>query len=84
MVTCKDCLHHDVCRIAHYQGDERILKNSPCKHFLPTADVVERNKLNKLLESKYGDLENNRGCNVNGQWLSVAAIVEIIAQATKE
>ena len=55
-------------------------------HFakLETADVVERNKLKQLIERKYGDLDNTCGCYVNGQWLSVAAIVELIDQTTKE
>lgn len=50
----------------------------------PTADVVERTRLKQLIERKYGDLDNDRGCNVNGQWLSVAAIVELIDQAATE
>ena len=50
----------------------------------PKADVVERNKLKQLIANKYGDLDNICGCNVNGQWLSVAAIVELIDRAAKE
>ena len=50
----------------------------------PAADVVDRNKLKQLIANKYGDLDNICGCNVNGQWLSVAAIVELIDQAAKE
>lgn len=48
------------------------------------ADVAEQSKLKQLIARKYGDLDNNRGCNVNGQWLSVAAIVELIDQAATE
>lgn len=50
----------------------------------PTEDVIGRNKLKQLIERKYGALDNICGCNVNGQWLSVAAIVELIDQAVKE
>ena len=48
------------------------------------ANVVEPDKLKKLIERKYGSLDNTCGCNVNGRWLSVAAIVELIEQAVKE
>lgn len=51
---------------------------------VPAAEVVEPDKLKNLIERKYGDLDNTCGCNVNGQWLSVAAIVELIEQAVKE
>lgn len=52
----------------------------------PATDSVERTKLKikKLIKRKYGDLDNMRGCIVNGHWLSVAAIVELIDQAAKE
>ena len=36
MVTCKDCIHYDIC-IFHLNGNE----NEQCKQFLKTADVVE-------------------------------------------
>lgn len=34
--------------------------------------------LKKLLESRYGDLKNPQGCYVNGAWLSVEAVAELI------
>lgn len=40
MATCKDCLHYDVCMIVRHNGDDRVLANSPCKHFLSSADVT--------------------------------------------
>jgi hypothetical protein len=32
------------------------------------------------LEEKYGDLSDDGGCYVNGKWLSVNEIVELILQ----
>jgi len=49
----------------------------------PAANVVECDELKKLIERKYGDLDNTRGCNINGQWLSIASIVELIEQGAK-
>ncbi len=34
--------------------------------------------LKEMLERRYGDLKNPQGCYVNGAWLSVAAIAELI------
>lgn len=39
-------------------------------------EVLELLKI--LLERRYGSLEDDRGCYVNGKWLSVSAIVELI------
>lgn len=40
--------------------------------------------LKKLIEQKYGTLDDERGCYVNGQWLSVADIVNLIDEADEE
>ena len=37
----------------------------------------------KQIERRYGDINNN-GCYINGRWLSVAAIVNLVKQADKE
>lgn len=39
---------------------------------------IDKNKLLDALEEKYGDLNDNCGCYVNNEWLSVKQIVEII------
>lgn len=41
---------------------------------------IEKEELLKLLEEKYGDLSNERGCYVDGAWLSVSNIVELIEE----
>ena len=41
MKTCKDCIHYDVCFIVKQDGDGRVLKNSPCKHFKDKSLFVE-------------------------------------------
>ena len=40
--------------------------------------------LKGLIERKYGTLDDIRGAYLNGQWLSVEAIVELIDQADEE
>lgn len=44
--------------------------------------LINKEELLEMIERKYGDLENNRGCYVhNGEdyeWLSIADIVDII------
>lgn len=40
--------------------------------------------LKKLIERKYGSLDDSRGAYLNGKWLSVEAIVELIDQADEE
>lgn len=81
--------------IAYVEEQYRLFRNEEEKQsvvegcveslkFVPVAEVIVPDKLKKLLERKYGDLDNPCGCNVNGQWLSVAAIVELIEQAVKE
>lgn len=37
-----------------------------------------------LLERKYSSLEDGRGCYVNGAWLSVSSIVEIIERVDEK
>ena len=37
-----------------------------------------------LLERRYGSLEDGRGCYVNGAWLSVTAIVELIERVDEK
>ena len=39
--NCKDCICYDVCFVVRHNGDDRVLRNSPCKHFRNKADVVE-------------------------------------------
>ena len=40
--------------------------------------------LKKLIEQKYGTLDDERGCYVNGQWLSVANIVSLIDETDED
>lgn len=40
--------------------------------------------LKQLIERKYGTLDDPRGAYLNGQWLSVEAIVELIDRADNE
>ena len=40
-MTCKECIHHKICRIVYYNGDDRVLENSPCEYFKNKADLVE-------------------------------------------
>lgn len=42
------------------------------------------NRLLKLIERKYGALNNDSGCYVNGRWLSVEAIVTLIDKVDRE
>ena len=41
------------------------------------------NQLKNLLERRYGSLEDNRGCYINGNWLSVSIIVRLIDKVDK-
>ena len=41
MASCKECIHYEVCIVVRHNGDDRVLSNSPCKRYIPTADVVE-------------------------------------------
>ena len=41
MKICKDCIHYDVCFIVKQDGDGRVLKNSPCKHFKDNFLVLD-------------------------------------------
>lgn len=47
-----------------------------------SGDALDR--LKRLLEKRYGNLDNECGCYVNGQWLSVADIVSLIDEADEE
>ena len=38
----------------------------------------------KLIRRKYGDLSNDSGCYINGRWLSVEAIVNLIDEADRK
>ncbi len=40
--------------------------------------------LKELIEHVYGTLDDNRGAYVNGQWLSVEKIVELINLADED
>lgn len=48
-MTCKDCIHHDVCAVVRVNGDDRVLKNSPCNHFIDKSRYIK-------LPCKVGDL----------------------------
>lgn len=39
--NCKDCICYDVCFVVRHNGDDRVLRNSPCKHFRNKVDMVE-------------------------------------------
>lgn len=41
-------------------------------------------KLKELLERRYGDLNDPRGCYVNGSWLSLERIMELINRVDEE
>lgn len=41
MESCKDCIHHKICRIAYHNGDDRVLEKSPCAYYKNKADLVE-------------------------------------------
>ena len=40
--------------------------------------LIDKEELLRTIERKYGDLENERGCYVDYNWLSVKDIVDII------
>ena len=40
--------------------------------------------LKELIDKKYGTLDDERGAYLNGKWLSVAAIVQLINKADEE
>ena len=39
--------------------------------------------LKALIEKRFGSLDNDCGCYVNGQWLSVASVAKLIDEAEK-
>lgn len=41
---------------------------------------INKEELLEALKKKYGDLNNDRGCYVNGRWLSIYDIVKIIEE----
>lgn len=45
-------------------------------------EVLKR--LKELMEKKYGDIDDDRGCYVNGRWLSLAAIYTMMLQVDDE
>lgn len=38
----------------------------------------------ELIEKKYGTLDDERGAYLNGKWLSIEAIVQLIKKADEE
>lgn len=40
--------------------------------------------LKELIKNKYGTLDDECGAYLNGEWLSVEAIIELIDRADKE
>lgn len=45
---------------------------------------IDKEELLNMIEEKYGDLNNDRGCFCNGTWLSIYQIIEIINSFTNE
>ena len=45
---------------------------------------MDAQELKDKIEAKYGDLENELGCYVNGEWLSVKDIVELIDECGRD
>ena len=50
MATCKECFHYKICKIVYRNGDDRVLKNSPCEYFKNKADY-EKIKHGKWLNN---------------------------------
>ena len=46
MARCKDCLHHDVCKI--WCGEAQIPMSTDCDFFKPSADVVPKSEVENL------------------------------------
>ena len=77
-MTCKDCVHYDLCKYntyqqAHYFGKDKeiyitIDNNTPCKFFKNKADLVEVSKAAEILDEAFG---NDYPCNFNNidEWL---------------
>ena len=55
-MTCRDCVSYEVCRIVRSNGDDRVLENSPCKHFKNKADFVEVVRCKDCTHFAYKDL----------------------------
>lgn len=45
---------------------------------------INKEELLNELKRKYGDLDNDSGCYVNGKWLSIYQVVEIIEECQEQ
>ena len=54
-MTCRDCIHYDICLLSHYEDDYK-----KCFHFKNKADVVEVETIRAWL---YEMAINNVGCD---------------------
>lgn len=76
-MTCKDCIHHKICRIAYRNGDDRVLENSPCANFKNKADYVEvaeiTNKIDFAIEATNENSDYDVGLR-NGLRLAMSFI----------
>lgn len=45
-------------------------------------EALER--LKELMENKYGELDDDRGCYINGRWFSLAGVLTLMFQADEE
>lgn len=44
---------------------------------------IDITELSAALKKRYGDLDNDRGCYVNGEWLSLARISDMLCDCMK-
>ena len=51
METCKDCIHEKLCVIKAFPDafENTEWSKKPCDHFKPTADVVPKSEVDKLI-----------------------------------
>ena len=45
---------------------------------------MDAQELKDKIESKYGSLNNEQGCLINGEWLSVKDIVDLIDECDRD
>lgn len=66
-MSCKDCLHEDVCKIRHFPSMFGLTGDG-CPDFKNKADVVEVSKAAEILDDAFG---NDYPCNFNNidEWL---------------
>lgn len=66
-MSCKDCIHEDVCKIRHFPSMFGLTGDG-CPDFKNKADVVEVSKAAEILDDAFG---NDYPCNFNNidEWL---------------